>query len=98
MSSTDKTGEKLLASIRKTRSSGDASQGTDDTGNVSASATPATTAKRAASSKRKTAPGSRAKKTAVKPAASPAPKRAASPRDADASADPYQTGRRIWPD
>ena len=59
MTTTDKTGDQLVQSIRKTKAT---------------SATPSRT----------TTPRSSAK---VKPAAAPA-----------ATADPYQHGRRVWPD
>ena len=87
MSSTDKTGEKLLASIRKTRAAGGSEE------NTAAKPGGAQTAKPAATTKRKTAPKPRAKATA-KPAA-----RKAAPAKAKKQAiDPFQAARRVWPD
>ena len=83
MSTTDKTGEKLLASIRKTKASGGPSE-TSSTPSA-ATPTPAVTTKRKVAPK---APARTAAKTVAKPAAeAPA-----------AAADPYQAARRIWPD
>jgi hypothetical protein len=89
MSSTDKTGEKLLASIRKTRAAG--ASGEDS----AAKPAGAQTAKPAATTtKRKTAPKSRAKA-----AAKPAPRKAAPAKvKAQQPVDPFQAGRRVWPD
>lgn len=71
MSEADKTGEKLVASMRRTK----------------AGAGPASGAakKPTAASTRKAAPGkSAARKSKPAPAAS--------------GSDPYQSGRRVWPD
>ena len=88
MSSTDKTGEKLLASIRKTRAAGASGEDT------AAKPAGAQTAKPAATTKRKTAPKSRAKA-----AAKPAPRKAAPAKvKAQQPVDPFQAGRRVWPD
>ena len=88
MSSTDKTGEKLLASIRKTRAAGGSEE------NTAAKPGGAQTAKPATTTKRKTAPKSRAK-TTEKPAA-----RKAAPAKAkeQQAMDPFQAARRVWPD
>ena len=86
MSSTDKTGEKLLASIRKTKASGGPSE--------TSSSTPSdTTPRRAVSTKRKVAP-----KAAANTVAKPVAKPAATTKAPATAADPYQAARRIWPD
>lgn len=90
MSTTDKTGEKLLASIRKTKASGGPSE-------TSSSTPAATTPRRAVSTKSKVAPRAAAK-TAAKSAAKPAAKPAATAKAPATAADPYQAARRIWPD
>jgi hypothetical protein len=88
MSSTDKTGEKLLASIRKTKAAGASGE------NTAAKPAGAQTAKPAATTKRKTAPKSRAKATAK-----PAPRKAAPAKvKAQQPVDPFQASRRVWPD
>ena len=84
MSSTDKTGEKLLASIRKTKESGGPSE-------TSSSTPSAATPRPAVTTKRKVAPKAPAR-TAAKTVAKPAAEAPA------AAADPYQAARRIWPD
>lgn len=89
MSSTDKTGEKLLASIRKTKASGGPTETTAASG-------PAATPKRAKTATRKAAPKARSK-AAAKPAAKRAAKPAAT-KPAAVAADPYQGARRVWPD
>ncbi len=89
MSSTDKTGDKLLASIRKTKASG----GPSETSSTPSAATP----KRAVTTKRKVAPKPPAR-TAAKPAAKPASGPTATAKAPAAAADPFQAARRIWPD
>ena len=86
MSTTDKTGEKLLASIRKTKAGGSSPA---NTGGSSGG----TTTVRPTATKRKTAPKSRAKAVPA-----PAVKRATPASVEKEPADPYQAGRRIWPD
>ena len=88
MSSTDKTGEKLLASIRKTRAAGSSDE------NTAAKPGGAQTAKLAATTKRKAAPRSRTKATAKPAARKAAPAKAKEQQ----AMDPFQAGRRIWPD
>jgi len=91
MTTNDKTGEKLLASIRKTKEAG---------GPIETAASPSSAsapAKRTATAKRKAPPKARAKTGAAKPAATrvatpPRPKAAAP------AAGPYQSARRVWPD
>ena len=93
MSTTDKTGEKLLASIRKTKAGGSSPENTDGIARGATTASPAAT-------RRKTAPKSRSK-TAATPAAkraTPATKRTTPAKAEKTPADPYQAGRRIWPD
>jgi hypothetical protein len=79
MSNTDKTGEKLLQTIRDTKAAG------------TPSGTARTTRKRTAT-----------RKATPKPAAAtrpqPAATTAAAPTPAASGADPYQAGRRVWPD
>ena len=86
MSTTDKTGEKLLASIRKTKAGGSSAE------NAGGSAAGATAA-RPTAVKRKTTPKAR-----VKAAVPPAPRRATPAKAEKAPTDPYQAGRRVWPD
>ena len=88
MSSTEKTGEKLLASIRKTRAAGGPEE------NTAAKPGGAQTAKPAATTKRKTAPKTRAKATAKPAARKAAPARV----KVRQPVDPFQAGRRVWPD
>ena len=83
MSSTDKTRDKLMASMRKTKagSTGKTAGGTSQ-GSV-----------------KKTASKTVAKKPARKPATTKAvPGKPARPRTLAAGGDPYQGGRRVWPD
>lgn len=72
MSETDKTGEKLVASMRKTRA------GTEPKS--------AAAEKPAAATK---------KKTTARRGSTPA---AHKPKQPATAGDPYQTGRRVWPD
>ena len=72
MSETDKTGEKLVASMRKTKA------GTND---------------KPAAAPKTTTPAR--KKTAAKSATGAAARKAKQPQQ---PRDPYQAGRRIWPD
>lgn len=84
MSSKDTTADKLVASIRKTKSA--------------ASSTPAVRKK--AATKKATPKAAAAKpKPATKPAAKPATKPAAKSKSADTgSGIVYSSGRRVWPD
>lgn len=72
MSESDKTGEKLVASMRKTR--------------AGAEPKPAAAQKSAAAAKKKTS-AKRGSTTAAR-----------KPKQPVIGGDPYQTGRRVWPD
>lgn len=74
MSTNDKTGERLVDSMRKTKAA------------ASGDAPDAPAAKRKTATRKKSAGStrSRAKKTQESPS--------------EASRDPYQAGRRVWPD
>ncbi|WP_125180863.1 hypothetical protein [Thiohalobacter thiocyanaticus] len=74
MSEADKTGDKLVASMRKTKAG----------------------AAQAAGTQQKSRTASRGSKPAAA-RKTPARKTGAPPR-AEVEADPYQSGRRIWPD
>ena len=88
-STTDKAGEKLLASIRKTKAS-------DGPSEADRSTPSAATPSRAAPTRRKVARKARAR-TAAKPAAAKPSAATKAPASATAS-DPYQAAPRIWPD
>ena len=79
MSTTDKTGEKLLQTIRDTKAAG------APTGNST------TTRKKTATRKVTPKP---ATETRARPALTPA----AQPTPGAPGTDPYQAGRRVWPD
>ncbi len=75
MTANDKTGEKLVASMRKTKAAA-----ADKKGGASQSAT-------SSSSKKKTQPRPKAKSVAQR-----------ADGNHSRGRDPYQSGRRIWPD
>lgn len=80
MTSKDKTRNKLVASLRKTRET------VDDDSSAAKPAGTATTEKPAASSK------------AAAPDAAPKPARTIRSSSSLANQDPFQSGRRVWPD
>ena len=81
MSSTDKTRQKLMDSMRKTKA-----------GSTSKSGTPKSDTKASSSAAQS--------KPAAKPAAKPAPAKRKPARQPvkKGGGDPYQVGRRVWPD
>lgn len=87
MSSTDKTGEKLMASIRKTK----ATPGPTETTDASA---PAAQAPKRTTGNVRTTPA----KAKAKPAAKPVAKASTAKTAPKAVADPFQSARRVWPD
>jgi len=85
MTTSDKTGDKLVASIRKTKES--AAQQESPATTTAPAATP-TTGKRAA-------PKARAKVTAKK---APVKKTVAKPQERDSDRGNFQSVDRVWPD
>ena len=72
MSEADKTGEKLVASMRRTKAGAEPKS--------AAAQKPAATAKKKTSARRGSTPNAR------------------KPKQPATGGDPYQTGRRVWPD
>ncbi len=91
MTSKDKTGDQLVASIRKTKSGAAArNSGTQDTTEKQAAEKPAAeqpASEKPAPARKPAAPKSRA--TKPKPAAA---------KKSDNDGDAYSCGRRVWPD
>jgi hypothetical protein len=83
MNTSDKTGEKLVQSIRKTKSSGTASRTRTSRTKASASADKTPVEK---------------SPVATATEAAPVRKPRAKRKTADARTDLYQSGRRVWPD
>ena len=87
----DKTREKLLSTMRKTKAGTSAD-------NATASVTKDTAAKKKPAAKKKTP----VKKASTKPKSTEKAKTATKPRAKGkakrAAADPYQAGGRVWPD
>jgi len=85
MSSNDKTGEKLVASMRKTKA---------DAADKSAASQGGSQASQKSESPKSESPKSESKAQPKKKAESKRPQGGTAKR----AADPYQTGRRVWPD
>lgn len=83
MSSTDKTRQKLMASMRKTKAGSGSSASQAATGKKTATKSAPKTARKAAATPGKAGAGKTARDKAK-------------PRPV--VADPYQGGRRVWPD